>query len=207
MSDSLYDLVGGSWNSTRAVAGTARELYVLDRDTNVYRVDPSTGTYGDWLGEAGDGDHLVVLDGKPFAFEGPATALGGHLYTVEDRALYAIDPATGDSTRLDNSWDTRHLIGCGDSLYAWEADNALYRVDPRSGSATRLANNWPHTSGVATAIGRLYAVDGGILYQIDPSSGSCTAISDRLHTRLLAGAGSSIYSFERDGALLRIGVG
>jgi hypothetical protein len=207
MSDSLYDLVGGNWNSARAVAGTARELYVLDRDTNVYRVDASAGTYGESLGDGFDGDVLVMHDGRPFAFKGPATSLRGTLYAVEERALYAIDPATGDSARLDNTWDTRHLIGLGDSLYAWEADNALYRVDPRTGSAKALANNWPHVAGVATAIGRLYAVDGGVLYEVDPQTGSCVAISDRLHTRLLAGAGSSIYSFERDGALFRIGVG
>jgi hypothetical protein len=206
-SESPEQLVPGRWHSVRAAAGTQRDLYVLDRDTNVYRVGVIAGTYGDSLGDGFDGDWLVMVDDRPFVFNGPAATAAGRIFTIEDRALYSIDPASGAYERLDNSWDTRQLIGLGDQLFAWEADNALYRVDPATGSATPLCNTWPHVGGVATAIGRLYAVDGGILYEVDPSTGACTAISDRLHTRLLAGAGSSIYSFERGGDLFRIGVG
>ena len=191
----------------RAVAGTGRNLYVLDRDTNVYRLDVIAGRYGDSLGEGFDGDHLVVVDERPYVFEGPAAAVGGLIYTVEDRALYRIDPASGDYEQLDNTWDTRHLIALGDHLFAWEQDNSLYRIDPATGGATQLDNTWPHVSGAATACGRLYAVEDGILYEVNPHTGGCTPISERLHTRLLAGAGSMIYSFEQDGDLVRIGVG
>ena len=207
MSHDLWDLVDGDWTSTIAAAGTPRELYVLDRDTNVYRIDPLTGEYLESLGDGFDGDHLVMIDGKPFACRGPAAALGGRLYSVEERTLYSIDPTTGAYEALDNTWDTRYLVGNGEHLFAWEADNALYRVDPRAGGCAALDNNWPHVSGVATAIGRLYAVDGGILYEVDPRTGGCSAVGDRLHTRLLAGCGSSIYSFETTGVLVRIGVG
>jgi len=206
-SHSLEDLVGGTWDSVRAAFGTNRELYVLDRDTNVYRVDVIAGTYGDSLGEGFDGDHLVVVGDKPFVFAGPTATVGGRVFTIEDRSLYSLDPASDEWTQLDNTWDTRHLIGLGDHLFAWEADNALYRVDPTTGGATPLDNNWPLVTGVATAIGRLHAVDDGILYRVDPDTGGCCAVSDRLHTRLLAGAGSSIYSFETTGELLRICVG
>ena len=34
---------------------------MLDRDTNVYRVDPMLGTYTESLGEDFDGDSLVVI--------------------------------------------------------------------------------------------------------------------------------------------------
>ncbi len=57
------------------------------------------------------------------------------------------------------------------------------------------------------AAGLVYAVEGGILYDVDPSSGSCTAIADRMRTRMFVGIGSSIYSFEDNGDLYRIGVG
>ena len=208
MSDSLWDLVDGNWGSIRALAGTARDLFALDRDTNVYRVDPRTGAVGESLGDGFDGDSLVMVGDTPHVLNGPATVLGGRIFNVEDRALYSIDPATGDYEQLENSWDTRFLIGHGDHLYAWEADNNLYRVDPRTGGAEPLANNtWPHVAGVASAIGRLYAVDDDILYQVDPRTGGCTEISDRLRTRLLVGAGSSIYSLAHSGELFRIGVG
>jgi hypothetical protein len=205
MSEPLYDLVGGAWSSTRAVAAERGELYVLDADSHVYRVDPLTGTYGDSLGRF-SGEHLVVIDGQPHVFTGPAASLGDRIFMIEDRALYSIDP-DGSHERLANSWDARHLIGLGDHLFAWEADNALYRVDPATGQTTPLLNNWPHVGGVATAVGRLYAVEGGILYQVDPSSGACEVIADRMRTRLLVGCGSSIYSFEDNGDLYRIGVG
>lgn len=148
-----------------------------------------------------------MVGATPHVLNGPATLLGGRLFNVEDRALYSIDPATGDYEQLDNTWDTRHLIGLGDHLYAWEADNHLYRVDPKTGGAEQLTNTWPHVAGVASAIGRLYAVDDGILYEVDPVTGGCTEICDRLRTRVLAGAGSSIYSFTYEGDLYRIGVG
>jgi len=203
----LYDLVDGTWHTTRTAFGTARELFVLDRDTSVWRIDPRTGEYLECLGDGFDGDHLVVEDGVAHVFCGPATVHRGHIYTVEDRTLWAIDPATGEAEALRNTWDTRYLVAHGDHLFAWDADNALYRVDPETGATTQLANTWPHVGGVATAIGRLYAVEGGILYEVDPSTGACTVVADRMRTRLLVGVGSSIYSFETNGDLYRIGVG
>jgi outer membrane protein assembly factor BamB len=205
MSEAPYDLCAGNWSRTRAVAADGRQLYVLDADTHVYPVDPLSGSYGESLGRF-DGDHLVIVGGEPRAFTGPTTSLGDRVYRIEDRALYAID-RDGSHQRLANSWDTRQLIGVGEHLFAWEADNALYRVDPSTGETTPLANNWPHVGGVATAIGNLYAVEGGILYQVDPRSGECAVIADRMRTRLLVGVGSSIYSFEGNGDLYRIGVG
>jgi outer membrane protein assembly factor BamB len=203
----LYDLVDGTWNTTRAAAATRRELFVLDRDGSVWRIDPRTGEYIASLGDDFDGDHLVVLDGTAHVFRGPATALRGRIYTVEDRNLLAIDPSTGEAEVLDNTWDTRHLLAHGDHLFAWEDDNALYRVDPATGGAVPLDNNWPHVTGVASAVGRLYAVDNGIVYEIDPDTGGAEPVLDRMHTRLLVGCGSSLYSFEAHGDLVRIGVG
>ena len=87
---------------------------------------------------------------------------------------------------LPYSWDTRHLIGHRDRLYAWEADNQLYGVDPETGAYEQLANTWANTTGVATACGRLYVVDNGILYEVD-ASGGCTHVSDRMRTRFLVG--------------------
>ena len=206
MTEPLYDLLAGNWSSTRSVASTGRELYVLDADSHVYPVDPLSGDFGDSLGSF-DGDHLVIANGVAHVLAGPAAVLGGRIFHVEDRALYSLDPISGDHEQLDNSWDTRHLIAHGDHLFAWDADNALYRVDPETGATTQLANTWPHVGGVATAIGRLYAVEGGILYEVDPSTGACTVVADRMRTRLLVGVGSSIYSFETNGDLYRIGVG
>ena len=203
----LYDLVDGTWHTTRTAFGTARELFVLDRDTSVWRVDPRTGEYIETLGDGFDGDHLVVEDGVAHVFCGPATVHRGHIYTVEDRTLWAIDPATGEAEALRNTWDTRYLVAHGDHLFAWDDDNALYRVDPESGGAIALAHSWPHVAGAASAVGRLYAVDDGLLYEIDPATGDHDVVADRMHTRLLAGCGSALFSFERHGDLVRIGVG
>jgi hypothetical protein len=205
MSELLYDLVDGSWSNVRAVAATRDALYVLDADMHVYRVDPLAETYSESLGRF-EGDHLVIANGEPHVVKGPATSLGDRIFMVEERTLYSLAP-DGSYEALANSWDTRHLIGFRDHLFAWETDNTLYRVDPKTGGATPLANSWPHVGGVATAVGRLYAVDGGILYQVDPSTGGCEEIADRMRTRLLVGVGSSLYSFEDNGDLYRIAVG
>src|SRR5690348_14388745 len=110
MQHSLEEVVGGTWHSARAAAGTARDLYVLDRDSNVYCIDGISGAYVTSLGDRFDGDYLVIIDNKPHVFRGPATTLGGRIFTVENRTLYSTDPATGAYERLANSWDTRHLI-------------------------------------------------------------------------------------------------
>jgi hypothetical protein len=205
MAEPLYDLLDGNWSSVKAVAAVKDQLYVLDEDTHVYRVDPIGGEYLESLGRF-EGDHLVVVNGEPLVFKGPATSLGNRVFTIEDRSLYSINGA-GEWECLDNSWDTRHLIGLGDALFAWEDNNTLYRVDPNTGHATVLDNSWPLVGGVATACGKLYAVDGGILYQVDPQTGHCDEIADRMRTRLLVGVGSSLYSFEHNGDLYRYGVG
>lgn len=232
MSEPLYDVIPGTWAGIRAAAATRRDLYVLDEDSWLYRVDPVTGETLATIERGWQGHHLAALGDHVFLWE-PDGALyrvdpdagtydaigdswhdvravcaqGDRLYAIDGRELYAIDPETGDAEQLDNTWDTRHLIGHRDHLFAWDADNGLYRVAPGTGEATPLAGTWPHTSGVASAIGRLYAVDNGILYEIDPETGDHEIVTDRLQTRLLVGCGSSLYSFEQTGELFRMGVG
>jgi len=124
----LYDLVDGTWHTTRTAFGTARELFVLDRDTSVWRIDPHTGEYLECLGDGFDGDHLVVEDGVAHVFCGPATVHRGHIYTVEDRTLWAIDPATGDHDVVADRMHTRLLAGCGSALFSFERHGDLVRI-------------------------------------------------------------------------------
>jgi outer membrane protein assembly factor BamB len=230
--DELLELLDGDWSSTRAAAATKRALYVIDDDTALYRIDPRTGRYEDSIEDGWQSRHMVALDDALYIFEPSGViyrvdpdaatydsiasgwhdvravaACGDRLFAIDGRELYAIDPVSGACEERENTWDPRHLVGHRDHLFEWDADNNLYRIDPKTGLATVLENTWPLVSGVATAVGRLYAVDDGILYEIDPATGETAVVTDRLHTRMLVGGGSTLFSFEDHGSLYRIGVG
>lgn len=233
----MYDLVAGHWGDTVGAAATRDSLFVVDKDTYLYRVDPRTGTYLEAVGQGSADrgwhartmvasandlfifeptgnvyrlslvDHSITQLGETWRDVRTAAMIGDRLFAVANRTLYLIDPDTGDGGALDGTWDTRYLVGLGDSLYAWEADNNLYRVDPASGHGRALDGTWPHVTGASTACGQLFAVDNGILYRVDPETGACTPRGDRFHTRILAGGGSVLYSFEQSGELFRVSIG
>jgi hypothetical protein len=231
--DAMYELVGGNWSDTVAVAAAGRKLYAVDTDTHLYRVDPFTAEYEHSLDRGWHSRHVVGVGDRLLAFEpsgsvyrvgladgylevlatgwrdvGAVAAVGNRVFAVASRALYSIDPDTGSHDVLDGSWDTRHLVGVGNHLFAWEADHRLYRVDPETGHSTVFgADTWPRITAAATACGALFAVDDTILYRIDPVTGAAESLGNRFHTRLLVGLFSCLYSFETAGRLVRVSVG
>lgn len=124
MSEPLYDVVPGTWTSIWAAAATPRDLYVIDDDSWLYRVDPVTGETLATIERGWHGQHLA--------------ALGDQVYLWEpDGALYRVDPADGTYEALAGSWhDVRAVAALGDRLYAAVSSTRSIRTPAAPSSST-----------------------------------------------------------------------
>ena len=102
-------------------AGTDGNLYSLERNGSLYRIDPKTGALKQ-LGKSGEWGQTVA-----------GTIHNGVLYTVETSGkLYATSLADGSWKQLGKAefGNTRHMAGIGGKLYTIEASGRFYEVTP-----------------------------------------------------------------------------
>jgi outer membrane protein assembly factor BamB len=114
-----YQQVGNEPWSPRALVVVGGAPHVVNEDGTLYRIDPADGAWSEI------GTHQAWP-----GVEAGAAVIGGRIYLVNTELLYAIDPASGTSRRLnDDAWDATHVAACRGRLYVRTADDRLYEVD------------------------------------------------------------------------------
>lgn len=141
------------------------KLYAVDRGTDLYQVDPTTGDFT-LVGNGGPSDQYYTIG---------STTSGG-LYGLDmDGDLYSVNPVTGNATDLGSTVNLSSSTGPyyplhaglsngSSTLYYAEPDPNIiatdfYSLDTANGSATFLSQN---TNGVIGITPLLY--ENGTLY-------------------------------------------
>lgn len=105
----------GSWN-TELLLATSNELFALEEDGSLYRIDRDDGSFAQLDGDWGDVCAGAGAQGRLYLM-----ATTGALYSV------SVD---GDFEPLDTGthWDTRILMAGPSCLYALEHSGSLYVI-------------------------------------------------------------------------------
>jgi hypothetical protein len=188
-----YEAVGDDTWQPRFLVGVSGYLLDIEPGGALYRIDPRDTSY-------------EQLDGTWQDVE-LACAGGDWLYVIDSRGtLYRVSPADGSYTELEGGWSgTTALTAAAGCLVAITDGGTMYRVNPKDGSYEELPDSWRDTGAAAGDDHRAYVRCATTLYQVDPSDGSYEHLTDTTwQSRLLAVAGSSLFTIEPGGTMYRI---
>jgi hypothetical protein len=130
------------------------------------------------------------------------TALGDHLYAIENGKLWRVNPEDGRPTHLSGSGWVGEIVltALGDHLYAIENEK-LYRVNPQDGTATHLpGSGWIGKVALTALDDHLYAIENGKLWRVNPEDGRPTHLpGSRWGSEIvLTALGDYLYAIENE---------
>jgi len=155
--DGRWDPLDDSWSDAIAATAAGDYVYVVERSGHLYRVAPGDGSYVQIGDDHRDVTCMTAAAGHLITFEStgcmyrvsPRTGAweeidddwrnvrcvasdGKLVYAAVGETIFSIDPADGRFEGLnDTYWNTRHLVGTPDALYAIERDGGLWRIELR----------------------------------------------------------------------------
>lgn len=190
---------GASFSDPRGLTRYGGSIYVVDRSKRaLFKVDPTTGDRtiisGDPFGaNVGSGPNL-------FDPEDVIVSAAGKIFVTDsdERAVFLIDPVTGDRTILSDSVnglgpDLRHPFGLvmdalGRLIVADRDDESLFLIDALSGDRSILSDDFTglgpgfsEARGVALdLLGQILVTDQSLaaLFLVNPLTGDRTILSD-----------------------------
>jgi tRNA A-37 threonylcarbamoyl transferase component Bud32 len=188
-----------SFGNTAFMFGAARQLYTIEKDGTLYRVNPRDASWvaleGDWK----DTRMCAVIENRLFTIEKSGTLFGTDLA-----------PITWASIGKPNHAATAFLFATDDTLYAIEKEGSLFRINPKDGNKQRVGtSSWKGTVAGAVLGDDLYTVEtSGHLYKTALPGGLWNAVGkpEFGSTAFLFAAGDKLYSIEKDGTLYRVTV-
>ena len=202
------DLAGGrrkqvgeaEFGDTAFLFAAADNLYTIETDGTLYRVDPGDGSWG------------AVGAERAWKATRAGAILKGRLYTAEkDGTLVATDLADGKRSRIGKPdfGAVKFLCASGDKLYALDDEGGLFAVDPGDGGRVRVGREGAWKSVLAGAVfkDRLYTAEkDGTLQAARLDTGERKQIgkADYGNTAFVFPGSDEIYTVETDGTLYRI---
>jgi VCBS repeat-containing protein len=150
------------------------DIFVINRDGRIVRIDPETG------------DQTVLEE------SGPVIAIAGHiaidpetgaLFALDQSRIVKVDPVTGEETILaeqfHDPWDLE-IDGNGDLIVTRPEIGAISRINPETGVVTFIRSGGGFWAGLAIeANGRLLVSDLGLnrIVRVHPTTGSLQTVS------------------------------
>jgi len=188
---------GGEIVSSPAI-GSDGTIYVGSKDTNVYAVDPNTGT-SKWARSIGG---EVVSS--------PAIGWDGTIYIGSpDNSLYALDPNTGNvqwTFATGGIIESSPSIGSDGSIYFGSNDGSVYALYPDG--KLKWANSSPGVSVTCSPAvlynGAIYVTAGNGIFMLSASDGTELAynsLSNSISTSPIITSSSDLVVGSDDGYL------
>lgn len=180
-----------------AMASTWGHVYIMYTFGELYKVDPSTGSF------------TPLTFGIHWANVISMTALNGYLYVIERTGdsfvsgvgtLWKVDATTGSRSTLGNrNWQGAEAItALGNYVYI-VSNGLLWKVDNYNGATSNLGSGeWTGIPAMAADGNYVYAIDDGLLWRINVNSGLIQTLGSGSWSTTVAMTASNGYLYAVD---------